>query len=719
MSFSLADARFQLVRALGLTRRGLASLRTRGLRATWQRVTAQLGVLVPPAHATLLPGDTRPFAPFTVPHAESPEVTIVIPVHGQLEQTLACLRAIAAHPPHAPVELVVVDDASPDATPDVLPRIAGLRVHTMPGNAGFIGACNAGAALAHGRYLLFLNNDTVPQPGWLDALHTTFARQRDVGIVGAQLLYPDGRLQESGAMLRRDGQAESRGRFDDAEHPQLRWCADVDYVSGAALMLPTALFRQLGGFDVRYAPAYYEDTDLAFRVREMGLRVLVQPDARVVHVEGASAGTDPTRGMKAAQVRNRDVFAERWRDALATRPDDPVVAGRVPRAGTREVLIVDNLTPVPGRDSASLRLVNLMRLLHEAGVHVVFLPADRQHAGDATRALQALGIEVWYAPHVRGMARWMQIHGPRFTHVVLCRHYIAREFLPLARRCAPQATVLFDSIDLHYIREQRGADLADDAAMRRNALRTRALELDVVRRSDATLVVSPAEAEVLGRDAPDARVEVLSNLHEIAGAGLPFAQRHDLVFVGGFRHPPNADAVIWFVREVFPSIRARLPGVRFHCIGGDVSAAVGALAGVDGVVVHGHVPDIVPYMDGCRIAVAPLRFGAGVKGKVNLSMAHGQPVVATPCAAEGMHLHDGEDVLIAEAAADFADAVVRLYGDETVWRRLAAGGLDNVRIHFSLDAARATVERLFLDDGAAGTYGRPSRNTAAGRLTSR
>ncbi len=695
MSFSLADARFRVVRALGLARRGLASLRTRGARATWQRVTAQLGLFAPVARTALLPGDTRPFTPFAVPHAEAPEVSIVIPVHGQLEQTLACLRALSAHPPRQPVEILVVDDASPDATADVLPRVAGLRYHALPHNLGFIGACNAGAALARGRFLLFLNNDTVPQPGWLDALHATFARQADIGIVGAQLVYPDGRLQESGAMLRGDGHAESRGRFADPEHPQLRWCADVDYVSGAALMLPAGLFRRLDGFDPRYAPAYYEDTDLAFRVRDAGLRVLVQPDAHVVHVEGASAGTDPTRGMKAAQVRNREVFAARWRDALASRPVDPVAAGRLPRDGVPQVLIVDNLTPAPTRDSASLRLVNLMRLLREAGLHVVFLPADRRHAGADTRALQALGVEVWYAPHVGGVARWLRAHGARFSHVVLCRHYVAREFLPLVRRHAPGACVLFDSIDLHYIRERRGAQLAGDAALARQAQRTRALELDVVARCDVTLVVSAAEAEVLAGDAPDARVEVLSNLHEIAGDGLSFAQRRDLAFVGGFRHPPNADAVQWFVREVFPSIRARLPDVTFHCIGGDVPDAIVALADTPGVRIHGFVPDITPYMDGCRLAVAPLRYGAGVKGKVNLSMAHGQPVVATTCAAEGMHLRDGEDVLLADDAAAFAEAVVRLYTDDALWRRLAAGGLENVRAHFSLDAARGTVRRLF------------------------
>jgi glycosyltransferase involved in cell wall biosynthesis len=278
----------------------------------------------------------------------------------------------------------------------------------------------------------------------------------------------------------------------------------------------------------------------------------------------------------------------------------------------------------------------------------------------------------------------------------LCRHHVAREFLPLVRRHAPQARVLFDTVDLHYLRERRAAELVGDPALLRAALHTRRLELDLVRRSDATLVVSDAERALLAVDAPASTVEVLSNLHEVAGPGLPFAQRRDLVFVGGFRHPPNADAMRWFIDEVFPRVRAALPDVRLHCIGGDVPPDIRGRAD-HGVIVHGRVADIAPYMDGCRISVAPLRFGAGVKGKVNLAMAHGQAVVATTCAIEGMHLLDGRDVLVADDAAGFADAIVRLYNDQPLWERLARAGLQNVRAHFSLDAARATVRRLFVE----------------------
>ncbi|MFZ5657681.1 MAG: glycosyltransferase [Pseudomonadota bacterium] len=687
-----ADLRFYVSRLLGLVRRARTSLRTRGLRATFERIAAQLRPAPAAARASVyLPAP----APFTLPSSDAPVASIVVPVYGQLAHTLTCLRAITAHPPRTPFEVIVVDDGSPDDTARRLPEVQGLRFHRRAANGGFIAACNDGASLARGKYIVFLNNDTVPQPGWLDELLGTFATHPDTGLAGAQLLYPDGRLQESGGLVFSDASAWNVGRFGDPADPRYSYVREADYCSGAAIAIPRALFDEIGGFDARYAPAYYEDTDLAFAVRERGLKVRVQPFAKVVHVEGATAGTDETQGAKAYQVRNRGVFAAKWSQALQRQPQRDEPMPPQPARGTA-VLVVDALTPDPTRDSGSVRLVNLMRLLLQEGAHVKFLPATPRHDGARTQALQRLGVEVWYPPHVTRPPAWLQRHGRGLDVALVCRHYVAREFLPLLRRHAPQARVLFDTVDLHYLRERRGAAVAADPALARAAEATRQLELQVVRGSDVTLVVSEAERRVLADDAPGARVELLSNVHEVGGPGRPGAERHGLVFVGGFRHPPNVDAVVWFAREVFPLIRRVRPDIEFHCIGSDAPPAVLALAGCDGVTLHGHVPDLSPFMDGARIAVAPLRFGAGVKGKVNLSMAHGQPVVATSCAVEGMHLRDGEDVLVADEPQDFADAVLRLYGDEALWNRLAANGLDNVARHFSMDAARGVVRRVIL-----------------------
>ena len=692
-----AEARFWVSRALGLWRRGWASLRTRGLAASWAGLLRQFRRNKIPRQALYAP-DATPFAPFAVPTSSVPRASIVIPVFGAFTHTLACLRAIAAHPPVADFEVIVVDDASPDDSLAKLRAIDGLRVHARKANGGFIAACNDGAGLARGEVLVFLNNDTVPQPGWLDALLATFDAHPDAGLVGAKLLYPDGRLQEAGGVVFADGSGWNYGRFDDPANCRYAYLRDADYVSGAAIAIPRALFERLGGFDSRYAPAYYEDTDLAFAVRAAGLRVLVQPASVVVHDEGTTSGTDVNTGPKAAQVRNQAVFAAKWRDALAAQ----LPAGSVPTPALlhrrqRQVLVIDALTPQPDRDSGSLRLVNLMRLLMEEGAHVVFVPANRSADGQYTAALQRMGVECWHAPHAARFPAWLREHGARFDVALVSRHYIAGEMLPLLRRYAPNARVLFDTVDLHYLRERRAAELAGDAAAMRAAMRTRDLELALIHEADATLVVSEVERALLAIDATGADVRVLSNLHRETPPGPAWSQRDGLLFVGGFRHPPNVDAVLWFAREVLPRIRAVRPTLEFHCVGGDVPHEIARLAELPGIRIHGHVPDLQPLLDGARVSIAPLRYGAGVKGKVNQAMAHGLPVVATTAAVEGMHLRDGEDVLVADDAAAFADSVLRLHGDEALWARLSANGRDNVARHFSLDAARAVVRELFFD----------------------
>lgn len=699
MSMSWAQARSYLNRVSGMVQRGLASLRTRGWRATWQRVRVHARPpAAPPLRPLYLPG-RQPFAPFAVPCGPTPQVSIVIPVYNQVEHTLACLRALAAHPPQATIEILVIDDGSSDQTAQWLPQVQGLRYEVRERNGGFIEACNDGVARSRGTYVVLLNNDTVPQPGWLDALLNTFTACPQAGMVGSQLLYPDGRLQESGGVVFADGSGWSYGRFESADDPRYASLRDCDYCSGAALMLTRALWDQLGGFDTRYRPAYYEDTDLAFRVRATGLRTLVQPASRVIHDEGTSNGTDTRTGVKAYQVRNQAVFAERWAPVLASHPAPGSVPGpALLHRHQRQVLILDEEVPQPARDSGSLRQFNLIRLLLQQGLHVVFVPVRREHGGAATEALQQLGVEVWHAPFLTGLGGWLAEHGARFAVVMMVRHHLARECLPLLQRHAPQARRVFDTVDLHYLREQRGAQISGDAAQQRDALRTRHNELAVMAQCDITVLVSSAEREQLLQDAPSVHVELISNLHEVAGSGAPYAQRRDLVFVGGFRHRPNLDAMHWFIGEIFPRIRQQLPQVQLHCIGAGAPDSLLALAATQpGVVMHGFVEDITPFMEQMRICVAPLRFGAGVKGKINLSMAHGQPVVGTACAVEGMHLRDGVDVRVADQAHAFADAVVALYQDPVQWQQLADAGLRNVAEHFSLDAARVAVRRVFVD----------------------
>jgi len=258
---------------------------------------------------------------------------------------------------------------------------------------------------------------------------------------------------------------------------------------------------------------------------------------------------------------------------------------------------------------------------------------------------------------------------------------------------APNSLVVFDTVDLHFLREERLAELEGSAVGKSDARARRDEELALIAKADVTLVVSDVEQALLQQLAPASRVMVLSNIHEPVPGGKPFAERDGLVFIGGFQHPPNTDAVLWYAREILPRVRAQLPGVPTYIVGSKAPSPIKALAAED-FIITGYVPDVAPYFSGCRVSIAPLRYGAGVKGKVNLAMSWGLPVVATTPSIEGMHLADGEDVLIADDPEAFANAIARLYRDEVLWARLAAGGLANIRTHFSRDVARSAITRL-------------------------
>ncbi|WP_425486491.1 glycosyltransferase [Chiayiivirga flava] len=692
-----ARAAFQAKRALALRHRFQRSLKLRGLGGTLRRIGDEFKP-AQPSTALVLPQTQPDDAPLpALPQPEAPRASIVVPVYNHFHHTRTCLAALAAMTDASTFEVIVVDDCSGDESAQRLPQVPGLRYVRNAQNLGFIGACNAGAAIANGEFIVFLNNDTAVQPGWLDALLDTFERHDNVGLVGAKLVYPDGRLQEAGGIVFSDGSGWNYGRFDDPADARYNYVRDVDYCSGAAIALRASLFRSFGGFDSHYAPAYYEDTDLAMKVRAAGLRVLYQPASVVVHFEGVTSGTDVAgSGTKRFQAINQQKFVERWREVLATHvpPGTDIAIAREQRA-TRRVLVIDATTPQPDHDSGSLRLVNLMKVLRADGCAVTFFADNRAWVETYTAALQQLGIEVLWHPWLSEPVRWFADNGKRFDLVFISRHYIASSYVGLVRLHAPQATLVFDTVDLHYLREQREAALSGREDLARTAAQTRDKELALIRSCDATLVVSPVERELLAREAPGARVEVLSNVHEVFGRRRDFAQRRDLVFVGGFQHPPNIDAATWFVHEIFPRVRARLPDVRFHLVGSRATDAVRALGDIDGVVFHGFVADLEPMLDDIRLAVAPLRYGAGVKGKVNMSMSYGQPVIATPIAVEGMHAEAGRDVLVAQEPAEFADAIVRAYEDEALWTSLSDHGLDNVRRHFSFEAARDAVRGLF------------------------
>lgn len=629
--------------------------------------------------------------PLHVPSSDTPHVSVIVPTYGEDLHTYTCLRAVAREAAHTPLEVIVMDDCAPTPAAEALAAVTGVRFVRNDTNLGFTRNANRGAALARGEYLLFLNNDAVLQPGCIAALLRVFASRPDAGIVGAKLVYPDGRLQEAGAIAWRDGSAWNYGRDDDPGRPEYNYLRRADYCSGACLLVPRALFESLGRFDEAYSPAYCEDADLSFRARAAGRATWYQPAAEVVHFEGVSHGTDETRGVKRHQVLNRERFRARWQDALAAHR----VNGLEPqlecdRGAALRVLVVEACMLTPDQDSGSVRGWRLLRVLRDLGAKVTLVADNLEYAEPYVPQLREEGVEVLHHPYADSIESVLAERGADLDLIVLTRYYVAAKYIDAVRRHAPRALLVFDTIDLHYLRARRLAELESSRSLAASASSIFAQEIDCVRRCDVTWVVSPVEREELAREVPAARVVVLTNIHEPAPAATPFAERHGIVFVGGYQHPPNVDAAQFYAREVVPYLRELLPGVKSYLLGSRAPKSVQELT-ADGVEFVGFVPDVVPWFARCRVSVAPLRYGAGVKGKVNHSMSLGLPVVATTPAVEGMHLRAGEEILVADEPRAFAEAVARLYTDEALWNRISTAGLENVRRHFSPEAARAAV----------------------------
>ena len=638
---------------------------------------------LPPGHEPGPDGNPTPRVPLELPLSDTPRASVIVPVHNQYAITRRCLAALAYAPTAIPFELIVVDDGSTDGTAALLEREApGVRVVRHEYARGFNQACCSGAAAARGQVLVLLNNDTEPCALWLDELLEVLDRWPDTGLVGAQLIFANGQLQEAGGIVWGNGEPWNYGRGGNPRNPRYAYTRQVDYVSGAALAIPRDLWIQVGGFSPEFSPAYYEDTDLAFKVRQAGRSVRYAPLARVVHHEGISNGSDTkaTEGLKRYQEINGPLFRSKWADAFlgpneASLHDADIIKDR---GISGRALFLDHDTPRPDRDAGSHAAVVEMQLVQALGWKITFVPANLAWLGSYSEDLQRQGIELIHAPFVLSLEQFLQERGSEFELIYITRYSIAATALPLIERYAPEARLLFCNADLHHLRELRAvraAALEGEEAERalEHVREVQRLELDVMQRVHLTLSYSEVEravieVESLGAAATAPCPWVVSGPEHPA----PLTERSGLSFVGSYGHPPNTEAVAGFLDEVWPQLHERHPELRLHLYGSGIPPAlVEQWAAIAGVVVEGWVADIATVYDRHRVFIAPLRSGAGLKGKVAAAAAHGIPQVLSPLAAEATGLRDGQEILIARSSDQWLEALDRLLGDDGVWEEMS------------------------------------------------
>lgn len=628
-----------------------------------------------------------------------PLVSIIIPVHNQIGYLQSCVRSIRSADTKTDFEILVVDDKSAPESASEIDTIEGVRVIRNYENMGFLRSCNRGALNAAGNFIAFLNSDTEVTASWLDELVDVFERFPDAGLVGSKLIYPDGSLQECGGIVWNNATACNFGRGEAPECPEYNYTKTVDYVSGASLMIKKAFFIECGLFDCRYTPAYYEDTDLAFTVRSLGKEVYVEPKSVVIHHEGISNGTNLDSGIKKYQERNRLKFLEKWSDILANHhaaPGQDFLKRRDRSTAKSRILIIDHYVPTYDKDAGS-RCINMyIKLLVDLGLSVTFLPHNRGKPLPYSDELERIGIEILYGTYqIKNWKKWMQKNLNEYDFVFLSRPNIAIEYIAEIRKYS-DAKLIFFGHDIHHLRLQRELEIGG-LVEKREIGAVRVQELEVWKSCDALLYPSEEEVQYCVANSGSSKaIEVPIFFFEkpTDSNTLSFEEREGILFVANFNHPPNRDGVHWFFDTIYPTLDKLLGSPQITIVGSAIPHDIRNYES-DRIKILSDLSDseLKEEYANSRIAIAPLRFGAGVKGKVLEALRNKLPIVTTSIGAQGIP-GLAACASIEDVPENFANACLKLYTEKKTWLSFHDRSTEILLKKFSYSNARRIMESL-------------------------
>jgi GT2 family glycosyltransferase/2-polyprenyl-3-methyl-5-hydroxy-6-metoxy-1,4-benzoquinol methylase len=632
---------------------------------------------------------------------EKPVVSIVIPVYNQFDYTYNCLKSISQYSgSKIGYEIIIANDCSDDITTQINEVISNINVITTDINLRFLKNCNNAAKQAKGKYILFLNNDTQVQDNWLSPLVELIEKDEKIGAVGSKLVYENGMLQEAGGILWNDASAWNYGRMDDPALPEYNYVKEVDYISGAALMVKKSIWDKLGGFDENFSPAYCEDSDICFSIRKMGYKVMYQPASVIVHFEGITNGTDISEGQKQYQAINQNKFYEKWKVILENEHylnGKNVFLARDRSRKKKTLLMVDHYVPHFDKDAGSRAVFQYLKLFADMGFNVKFIGDNFFKHEPYTAILEQMGIEVLYGPYyAQNWKRWLETNGMYINYIFLSRPHISVKYIDEVKKFT-KAKVFYYGHDLHFLRDSREYNISKDKTKLKSSKKWKEVELSLMKKSDVVYYFSNEEIKIIKEINPSINCKVIplnifpkNKLHN-----YDYNKRKDIIFVGGFSHEPNVDGLIWFVQNIMPLVRKSIPDIILYVIGSNVTEKIKILEN-ENVKILGYLDDntLNAYYKKCKVCIVPLRYGAGVKGKLLEAMYNQIPVITTNIGAEG--LPDIEKCLIIEDTPEnFAGKLINMYNDNKLLETLVENSHNYIMNNFTIDNTLNILKKDF------------------------
>lgn len=637
--------------------------------------------------------------PLIFPNSDFPVVSIIIPVFNQWDYTYDCLHSILDHTQKVNYEVMIADDVSSDETRNLSKYAHNVRIIRNESNLGFLKNVNRAATFARGKYLFLLNNDTQVTENWLGPIVELMEKDAKVGLVGSKLIFANGKLQEAGGIIFQNGSGWNYGRMNNPDLPEFNYLKEVDYCSGAGICVRKDLWDRLGGFDERYAPAYYEDTDLAFAIRDIGYKVVYQPRSMIFHFEGISHGRDINSGVKKKQAENRLVFVEKWQKVLSeahSAGPGELFTARDRSQGKKTLVMVDHYIPKPDQDAGSRSTYQYLMLFCQMGLNVKFIPDNFYKDEKYLDPLEQAGIEVLYGAHYRdSIFDWLKQNNQFIDFIYLSRPNISIKYIDFVKQHL-RAKVIYQPHDLHFLRMTREYEVTRNLKALSDSVGWKKIESEIFKTADINLTFSTLEQTVIKEsfNVQNCEVVPLFLYDKFESVLYEPDKREGILFVGGFNHPPNIDAVMWFLNDILPHVHFEIPDLIFHLVGSNIPESIINMKSTN-ILIHGYLtdPELYTIYQNVRLVVLPLRFGAGVKGKLLESMYFGVPLVATSIALEGI---EGIQELLSpkDNARDFIDEIINIYQNQKYASDLSMSLRRFIEDHYSVQAGKLKLESI-------------------------
>jgi len=621
---------------------------------------------------------------FTTNSEITPEVSIIIPVYNQIKYTLNCLYTIEQYDKDVSKEIIIINDNSSDETLDYLREIPGIVVINNPENLGFLRNINKGIHAAKGKYVYLLNNDVEVQENYLSSLLEVFETKENVGAVGSKMVFADNTLQEAGCLIFKNTEIVNLGRGEAIDTPKYNFLRKVDYCSGCSLLFHrTDIDGNLNLLDEAFLPAYYEETDLCQRLKyQQNLDIYYQPNSEIIHFENISY-TGQNNSKEILLQKNRETFMSRWdRNFTNERFLDNQARNNINAYYKKpNFLILEEHMPKPDKDSGSRRFLEIIKILQKNNHRVILAVKQFDEAADEPyiKFFRSLGVEVC-KDYVNVQDNVVKVQ----DQVIEAIQYvdIIWIFRPLGfdywyqqiKKHISGKKVLYDMVDLHYLRMERENDYIEVTKDRKKEMKFfREKEFFGMEKADAVISISDEEKKIVSRDGiKNEKIFTVSNIHTpVESENVEFSRREGVLFIGGYYHMPNIDAVKFLYDEVMPLVWQKDDSIKVFILGPNFPEDLKQKYHSDKFQILGYQKTVDHWFENSRIFVAPLRYGAGVKGKIGQALEFGLPVVTTEIGAEGMGLEEAKTALISDKnPANFAEKILELYNNKGLWQIL-------------------------------------------------